>query len=63
VNDEMERMRKEVIVPLFEILSRNLAREAEENHRNPQVKIDYAPTYINTNISATLCHLSRFAQR
>jgi hypothetical protein len=38
-------------------------RGAEENHENPQVKMDDAPAYINTNASEMLCHLNRFAQR
>jgi hypothetical protein len=39
----------------FEILSRDLTRETEENNENPQVKVDDA--------TAMLCHLSRFSQR
>jgi hypothetical protein len=51
------------MVTVFEILIRNLTREAEENNENLEAKVGGAPAYINTNTSKIFRHLSRFAQR
>lgn len=35
-NDELERMWKKAVIAYFKVVSQNLSKETEENHKNSQ---------------------------
>lgn len=54
VNDELVRMRREVVVAEFEVKSRQFCRVIEKNYVNPEVKITHFLADIRT---CDVCHV------